>query len=89
VKIKTIAAPSSFRAEVLQWKRGIYTWVHDINDVGDIVEGETRNFENEGDAMNYVYDRVPVGEAFVVLNQHEQVATFGSKRALRKGGWLR
>jgi hypothetical protein len=65
------------------------TRVLDINEQGDIVRGQTRAFQTEGDALDYARDRIPVGEAFVVVAQWRGIlATFGSKPALRNGGWL-
>jgi len=64
------------------------TRVHDIGEDGDIIAGETRSFEDPEQALRYAQDRVPVGEAFVVVNPHDLVATFGSKVALRNGGWI-
>jgi len=67
---------------------GGFTKVHDIDEAGDIIEGETRTFEDGEQALRYARDRVPVGEAFVVVGPHCIVDLFGSKPALRNGGWL-
>jgi hypothetical protein len=64
------------------------TKVHDIDERGRIIRGETRKFEDENDALDYAKSQIPTGEAWAVVNPHNLVMTFGSKVALRKGGWL-
>jgi hypothetical protein len=62
------------------------TLVYDIDEQGDVVE--RRAFEIERDAVDHARDRVPVGAAFAVKTGRRLAAHFGSKPALRIGGWL-